>query len=377
MRDRSRIPILSFFTGGGLLDLGLDDAGFNAVWTNESNTEVADMYEHAMSGLRTAGHKQTMKVRVSSRKCVTNLEAASVLQDAFPRKVPDLFGVVGGPPCPDFSAGGLHGGGNGVNGRLTKTFAEMICRIKPQFFLFENVSGLYKIRDHRKFFEKQVQALEEVGGYATDHTVLNALELGVPQDRERLFLLGFKRSLAAQLLGKRLKQGEKNWFRWPEDERYTNARHWNWPKTSRFGYTPARPDHLPAELMINDLLCERNDPEELPNGLDCFKAYSEKFSIRREGDVAFKSFKRLHRYRFSPTVWYGNNEVHLHPWKRRRLSVREALRIQTVPDAYVLPEEASLSAKFRLVGNGVPCKMAKQIGDALFSFLNGERCAKD
>jgi DNA (cytosine-5)-methyltransferase 1 len=85
--------------------------------------------------------------------------------------------------------------------------------------------------------------------------------------------------------------------------------------------------------------------------------------------VARKSFKRLHRYRFSPTAWYGNQEVHLHPWKARRLSVREALRIQTVPDEYVLPDGGSLSAKFKMICNGVPCVMAFHLASALKSFL--------
>ena len=85
--------------------------------------------------------------------------------------------------------------------------------------------------------------------------------------------------------------------------------------------------------------------KKLPNGQDMFNPYSEKFHIIDEGDVSGKSFKRLHRYRYSPTVWYGNNEVHLHPWKPRRLSVREALRIQTVPDGYVMPTTSTLTDK--------------------------------
>lgn len=375
MRAGQPIPILSFFTGGGLLDLGLTSAGLKVVWTNEVNPEIADMYEHAMSGIgRSNGHRH-LHTKITSRDCITTLNAASILRDAFPRGVPELFGVVGGPPCPDFSNGGLHGGGKGMNGRLTKTFAEIICRLKPAFFLFENVSGLYKFRLHRRFFLKQVRYLEDVGNFVTDHMLLNALDLGVPQDRDRLFLVGFRKSLAASLLGRRLKPGEKGWFPWPTDKRYAGARLWDWPTSSRYGYEPVRPD-LPAVLMVNDLLSEKNDPEALSNGTDFFHPYSPKFKTRREGDVAFKSFKRLHRYRYSPTVWYGNNEVHLHPWKPRRLSVREALRIQTVPDTYVLPEEASLGVKFRLVGNGVPCKMARKLGDSLRSFLSGEHATR-
>jgi len=90
--------------------------------------------------------------------------------------------------------------------------------------------------------------------------------------------------------------------------------------------------------------------------------------------VSGKSFKRLHRYRYSPTAWYGNNEVHLHPWKKRRLSVREALRLQTVPDTYVMPEEIPLCAKFKVIGNGVPCQLAQKIAESIRCFI--EKSAK-
>src|SRR5690606_28144652 len=95
----------------------------------------------------------------------------------------------------------------------------------------------------------------------------------------------------------------------------------------------------------------------------------KKFWQIDEGDVSGKSFKRLHRYRYSPTAWYGNNEVHIHPWKPRRLSVREALRIQTVPDEYILPVDFSLTDKFKMITNGVPCRLAEHLAQSIMTFL--------
>ena len=80
-----------------------------------------------------------------------------------------------------------------------------------------------------------------------------------------------------------------------------------------------------------------------------------------EGDDSKKSYKRLHRWRYSPTVAYGNNEVHLHPYSTRRLSVAEAMAIQSLPAWFELPNDVSLSAKFKMVGNGVPYLMALEI----------------
>ena len=140
-----------------------------------------------------------------------------------------------------------------------------------------------------------------------------------------------------------------------------------------FRQKPAKPDDVPIEFTVYPALLGNGDPEKIANGDDCFNPYSSKFKEVKEGDVSRKSFKRLHRYRFSPTAWYGNQEVHLHPWKARRLSVREALRIQSVPDEYVLPKDMSLSAKFKMTCNGVPCVMAFHLASSVRSFLNEAR----
>lgn len=88
-----------------------------------------------------------------------------------------------------------------------------------------------------------------------------------------------------------------------------------------------------------------------------------------EGDVSKKCYKRLHRWRYSPTAAYGNNEVHLHPYKVRRLSVAETLAIQSLPQEFCLPPEMSLSAKFKTVGNGVPYLLAKGIAETIREYL--------
>jgi DNA (cytosine-5)-methyltransferase 1 len=119
--------------------------------------------------------------------------------------------------------------------------------------------------------------------------------------------------------------------------------------------------------MVFDLLS--GIPDDLPNAQEGFNPHSDKFRSMYEGDTSGKSFKRLHRYRYSPTVCYGNNEVHLHPWEDRRLTVRESMRIQGIPDNYALPEEVPLSAKFKMIGNGVPVPLAELVARSLFKFL--------
>ena len=67
-------------------------------------------------------------------------------------KVHTLTGFIGGPPCPDFSVAGRNKGKEGENGKLSGTYADLICRARPDFFLFENVKGLYRTARHRSFF---------------------------------------------------------------------------------------------------------------------------------------------------------------------------------------------------------------------------------
>ncbi len=361
------VPVLSFFTGGGFLDIGFEQAGFDVVWTNDNNPAFARMYAHGMSAWRKSLKRRRWKAGISNTTNAEALAATAIRREAFADVTPDVFGVIGGPPCPDFSNGGNHAGHNGSNGRLTKTFVDLIGRIHPDFFVIENVAGLFRFRKHRQFLDDQVAFLREDKGYAIDYRLLNSLQLGVPQNRERVFVVGFRTHIATSALGHRPPKDEA-WFPWPSVEEYAGSLELDWPDVSEFGGKPARPKGIPIELTVYPSLYKDN-PEKVTNGREWFTPYSGKFKERAEGDVSAKSFKRLHRFRYSPTVWYGNQEVHLHPSQPRRLSVRECLRIQTVPDQYTLPEGESLSAKFKMICNGVPCLMAEHMGNAVGAFL--------
>jgi DNA (cytosine-5)-methyltransferase 1 len=260
--------------------------------------------------------------------------------------------------------------------------------------LLENVPGLLRTVKHRDYLSELLQQLER--DYAVDANVLNSLDFGVPQDRNRVFVVGFRRDwlekergqsipMQGELWGATLdavkrrmfhdprasKDGEEpHWFPWPHDSRYGGAKwQYAWPQTSPLGGRPKKPADIPEELMVWTHIGDTECLESLPNGSDSFRPYSPKFDTVEEGDVKGKSFKRLHRWRYSPTAAYGNREVHLHPSKRRRLTVREAMRIQSVPDDYALPDTMSLGAKFRAISNGVPVKLATVLAEQIASFL--------
>ena len=92
----------------------------------------------------------------------------------------------------------------------------MLCDLRPSFFVIENVPGLYRFRKHREFLKKKINQLH-ASGYVVDYKMLSALEFGVPQDRERLFIVGFKRELAENTIARKLTQDEYEWFQWPEE----------------------------------------------------------------------------------------------------------------------------------------------------------------
>jgi DNA (cytosine-5)-methyltransferase 1 len=384
---RTAVPVLSFFTGAGFLDIGFIQAGFDLVWHNEFHPAFAGAFQH---GFLTLTGQEVQQERLNTGSIV-DLEARQILQQAFGTGGrPDLFGIIGGPPCPDFSSAGKHRGSNGDNGKLTHVYLQRILELKPVFFVFENVPGLIITKMHRAFFASMIQLLESE--YVVDVNLLNALDYGVPQDRERVFMVGFRRewwqrergceippptlgwdplleALAYRTAPQTQVLGTNEWFPWDVSRHYTDAKtQFNWPGRSPFGSQPDKPQDIPQELMVGPLICD-DEAATLPNGDEHFLPHSDKFWWVDEGDVSGKSFKRLHRWRYSPAVAYGNNEVHLHPTHARRLTVREALRLQTVPDRYALPCNMTLTAKFKTTGNGVPVRLAQAIADACLQML--------
>jgi len=364
----NNIPVLSFFTGAGFLDLGFAKAGFDIIWHNENCESFVKGYEHAMANMEVSPEAK----KIQNTSSIIDLGPNTIAREAFKKtKKPDEFGIIGGPPCPDFSVGGKNEGAKGSKGKLSKVFVNRIIELQPTFFLFENVPGLVRTKKHRAYFDELCKELSK--HYLITSRVLDALEFGVPQERKRLFLVGFNLKWIKKRMGnKSISVRNDQWFPWDEYKYFKNAKNqYRWPTTSPFGDYPRRPSGVPKELMVGPLICDQAALGKLPNGQECFNPKSDKFGKIEEGDDSRKSFKRLHRWRYSPTAAYGNNEVHLHPVEPRRLTVRETLRIQSVPDEYVLPEDMSLSFKFKTIGNGVPVKLAYAVARSIGMVLKG------
>ena len=365
--------IFSFFSGAGFLDLGFEmEPCYQIVYVNEFHRAFNDIYRYSRQKMnipepRYGHHVEDITTLLQKEK----LNAIKELIEKS--KAETLTGIIGGPPCPDFSVAGKNRGKEGGNGKLSGTYTEIICKTHPDFFLFENVKGLYRTAKHREFFE-QLKRKFRRAGYVLTERLVNAIEYGAPQDRERIILIGFHKDCAAKLYLP-VKRGELLDFPWEKYKKYTieEIKQCPWPKTSP--YTPdiktVAPSGIIEELSV-EYWWQKNDVENHPNAQMYFqpRAGIARFTTKEEGDDLKKCFKRLHRWRYSPTAAYGNNEVHIHPYKPRRISVAEALAIQSLPKEYELPLNVSLTDAFKTIGNGVPYVLAKGVALSINDYIN-------
>lgn len=361
------VSLFSFFSGSGFLDLGFEVENFNIVLVNEYNDKFLEAYQYARRHMGIEEPEFGYSKDVNDFLGVRQAELEGYI--AQKRDEGDLIGFIGGPPCPDFSVAGKQKGRDGDNGKLSLSYVQLIINQQPDFFLFENVKGLWRTAKHRAYYDDLKAMLADAGYLMTDR-LTNALEFEAPQDRDRILLFGIKHELLPD-------KDELSDFPWTAFMTRTlnEVKMMPWPTVDDFVADGERecPEGIPRDMTV-EYWFELNDVYNHVNARDHFTPRQGlvRMETIQEGDVSKKSYKRLHRWRYSPTVAYGNNEVHLHPYKIRRISAAEALSLQTLPKEFVLPPDMPLSAKFKTIGNGVPFIMARGIARTIHLYL--ERC---
>jgi len=371
--DSDKIGIFSFFAGAGFLDLGFEKTdSYDTLFVNEYHKAFMDIYVESRNNLNVPSPKFGHHV-CDITEFITNLNSLWLNKNLIDAKKQYKYvGFIGGPPCPDFSVAGKNRGQEGENGKLSGVYVELICSNKPDFFLFENVKGLYRTKKHREFFDSLKAKLIKAGYYLTEK-LINSIEFGAPQNRERIILIGFQKNMLTesgfQVNGSPI---IKN-FNWEQNYNANDIFKKPWPTQNLFSENSILPSPLeiPVELSVEHWF-KKNDVPSHPNSEHYFKprAGLAKFQTINEGDDLKKSYKRLHRWRYSPTAAYGNNEVHLHPYKARRISVSEALAIQSLPKEFVIPSRISLSDMFKTVGNGVPYLVGRGLAKSIVDFIS-------
>lgn len=366
--------IFSFFSGAGFLDLGFELSGFSILLANDINTPFISSHQFSREQLKipfpTFGYSND-DIRVflhGNERISLKYWIRKARQDS------GVVGFIGGPPCPDFAVGGKNKGAEGENGILTSIYFDLIVEQKPDFFVFENVKGLWKTARHRTFYDKMKERMQQ-NGFITTERLINAIEYGVPQDRDRIILIGFSKQFLINIgFYTNLPEITPDEFGWKKYTRYSRRilKDEIWPTTTPFAPSSilAKPEGIQEDLTV-EYWFNKNNVYNHPNTDNHFipRAGLARFMTIAEGDDSKKSYKRLHRWRYSPTAAYGNNEVHLHPNQPRRITVAEALAIQSLPREFVLPQNISLSHMFKAVGNGVPFLASKAIAKTLKDFI--------
>lgn len=165
------MKLISLFSGAGGLDLGFQKAGYEIVTANEFDKTIWETYEKNHEAKLIKG------------------DICKIPSDEFP----ECDGIIGGPPCQSWSEAGSLKGINDPRGQLFYQYIRILKDNKPKFFLAENVKGMMAKR-HNSAVENIVSQFEEAGYDVFIH-LLNASDYGVPQDRKRVFYVGFRKDL--------------------------------------------------------------------------------------------------------------------------------------------------------------------------------------
>lgn len=137
------LKVFSFFSGSGLLDLGFELTGYEIELVNEFSPSFISAYKYSRE-------KMQLPKPVYGYSNIDINEYLNVRSDELKQELKlsradgSLVGFIGGPPCPDFSVAGKQRGRNGVNGKLSMSYISLIAEQRPDFFLFENVKGLWR-----------------------------------------------------------------------------------------------------------------------------------------------------------------------------------------------------------------------------------------
>lgn len=317
---KAAIPfsVVSLFAGAGGLDTGLEMAGFNTIWANEVDKDACETYM--------ANHPDTYVERGDVRNV-----------KSFPKA--DI--VVGGYPCQGFSLAGNRLITDERN-FLYREFVRALRTSNPKFFIAENVKGMLTMGGG-SIIKAMVEDFKNQGYEVTYHLV-NAKNYGVPQDRERVFIIGVRQDISCN-----------------------------------FKYVLPNPTHG------NDLCCEKplvtlKDAIGHLKPSEIGEVYESGFSSR------FLSRNRKRSWNdVSFTIQASGRHAPLHPsgepmikidtdkWvlpktsEHRRLSAVECALIQTFPSNYIW--KGSLGTIHKQIGNAVPCLLAKAISSPIAEYL--------
>lgn len=327
-QDLPVINTLSLFSGGGGLDIGFHEAGFRIVESVEIESQFAETL--SLNAGKTGFFPETK---------IHNLDIA----DYEPSQDLKIDFIIGGPPCQTFSAAGRRAAGvqgtDDPRGNLFLEYVRILKVLKPTGFLFENVYGIVGAQGGEPWTAIQ-EAFREAG-YKIFWRILDAADYGVPQHRERLFIVG-------------LRDGD---FAFP------------FPTHGPDSFSSL--SHYSAGLAVSNLFEEEQKRglggqygallDDIPPGLN-YSFYTAKMGHPRPV-FAWRSKFSDFLYKADPETpvrtikAHGGQYTGPFSWDNRPFSINELKRLQTFPDNYELM--GSRQRVITQLGNSVPPQIAR------------------
>lgn len=326
------MKIGSLFSGAGGLDLGFEQAGFNVAWANEYDKSIWATFNRNFPD--------------------TPLDTRDI-RNVPSEAIPDaLDGIVGGPPCQSWSEAGARRGINDRRGQLFFEYIRVLQDKQPKFFLAENVQGM--------LFERNAKALQQIiadfehANYTVTYELLNASDYGVPQDRKRVIFVGFRNDLDIR-------------FTFPE------------PINSRLMLRDCIADLQETAVPAKEKNYSHGDDLPVHNHEYWIGDFSSMYMSRnRVRDWDEPSYTIQASGRHAPLHPQANKMIKVEkdkfifdpasPHDYRRVSVREAARIQTFPDEFTFVYDR-VGDGYKMVGNAVPVQFAYELASRIKTHL--------
>lgn len=346
---------IDLFAGAGGLTQGAKMAGIDVKYAVESDTNAANAYKQ--------NHPRVTVIE----KDIHDIYGKDLL---ISQERKDSIILFGGPPCQGYSTSNQKTR-NKLNPQnwLFQEFVRLTKEINPKWIVLENVKGI--IETERGFFEETIRLAFEKLGYVCTEIIPSALDYGVPQRRNRFFLIGSREGLHPSLPPK-----IKNIVT-VKDAFEDLPLLYNGASIDLMAYRkPANSKY--AKLLRGDLLeCTGHLVSNnskfvvdrypfIPQGgnwADIPDELMENYTDKSRCHTGI--YKRLNENQPALTVGNYRKSMIIHPWEDRGLSVREAARLQSFPDSYRF--YGSIGYQQQQVGNAVPPLLAKAVFEGILN----------
>jgi DNA (cytosine-5)-methyltransferase 1 len=347
----SGIRVISFFTGAGGLDLGFDLAGYDVAYATDIDALCCETLKANIGGM------------LSKKTIIEQADIRKIDPDTLPRNI-DL--VIGGPPCQSFSASGRRAGGApgrlDDRGTLFEAYCKIIDHVKPKAFLFENVRGILGTNKGDDW-KAIVAAFRDIG-YSISFRILDALDYGAPQQRERMIMVGHK--LDTEFLFPRPLFGPDSLGGAPHitsGAALSNIFDDNENKADLM-LSGGKYGHLLQLVPPGENYLHFTAKRGYPNPIFAYRSRFSDFLYKANPATQIKTLIA------SPGKYTG--PFH---WENRCFTVREYMRLQGFPDDYVFVGDRA--NRIKQIGNSVSPRLSYQLAISIAKQIFGRAYEQD